>query len=667
MRNFTFLCFVLFHFSTFSQSHEMDLLDKNHELFKSIRSNLDTMTTNEERISYLGSIEQTLNNDYVINRLRVLKADTYRNFDLALTYNILKKVKLYLKDKPQFEHLNAHYNITMGRALYDSGKYSESLNHYLRSENASRVFEEPDRLWHYSIESKTGIISNYVALNKNEAAMSLLTELEKTVEPNDNLDEYVYVLNMLGYLHTKSKNYKEGIKYFKEITQRLKNKDDYKESYFGAVNNLAYIYQLGNRTSEAIKILEEALSQTRKYQIVNRELLLSNNLGFLYLKENNLDRAEELGLNSIEKSTNKFEEIKADAERLLAITYYRKDEPEKALRYAESSAGYFRQINDLKRLKYALGIKNKVLIKTGNFEEATKVNAEMISLMDSITLKNDMQNLQKTLVAFETEKKDNEITILKQKEELATIKLAKQRDQILFLIGLLTITLILGSILFIYHKKLGQIKNLALRSKLTRSQFNPHYINNAFTSLQAELVEHSFNEKLINYTSSISRFSRLILESTFKDEWSLNEEKSMIENYLNIQQHRLENSFHYHIESNMNNKELQYLKVPSAITQTVLENAIEHGGYSKPHKKGEINVVISSCDDQLFISIKNNILDENLEPPIEKRQNSPSRGLQITRQRIELHSKLYNKTANFNFIKNDNEAEVVFQLPVLAA
>lgn len=667
MRNFTFLCFILFHFGTFSQSYEKDLLDKNHKLFKLIHSNLANMTTNEERINYLDSIELTLNNNYVINRLRVLQADTYRNFDLAMSYDILKKVKLYLKDKPHFEHLRAHYNIAMGRALYDSGKYSESLNHYLKSEKASKTFEDPDELWRYPIESKTGIISNYVVLNKNEAAISLLTELEKTVKPNDKLDEYIYVLNMLGYLHTKSKNYKEGIKYFKDITARLKNNDDYKESYFGAVNNLAYIYQLNNRTPEAIEILEEALSQTKKYQIVNRELLLSNNLGFLYLKENNLDRAEALGLNSIEKSTNKFEEIKADAERLLAVTYYHKDEPKKALKYAESSANYFRQINDLKRLKYTLGIKNKALIKTEDFEEATKVNAEMISLMDSITIKNDMQNLQKTLVEFETEKKDSEITILKQKEEIASVKLAQQRDQIIFLVGLLIVVLALGTVVFIYHKKLGRIQNLALRSKLTRSQFNPHYINNAFTALQAELVEHSFNEKLINYTSSISRFSRLVLESTFKDEWSLNEEKNMIENYLSIQQHRLENSFEYHIESNINNKDLHYLKIPSAITQTVLENAIEHGGYLNTHKKGKINIVMSSLKDQLLISIKNNILDEDLVNSIEKRHDSPSRGLQITKQRIELHSKLYNRAANFNFIKKENEAEVIFQLPVLAA
>ncbi|WP_411767040.1 histidine kinase [Winogradskyella sp. A3E31] len=667
MHYFTLLCLISMHFAMFSQTNEQQLLDEHHSFFKSVSNNLDLMATNENRIAYLDSLKSIVKTDYLINRLNILRANTYRNFDLNKTYEILQQVEAYLKEYSDYHHLKTHYNITKGRALYDSGKHNESLGYYTKAESVSQKFNDPDELWRYPIESKTGIISNYVALNRNDEAISLLTELEKTVSPNDKLDEYVYVLNMLGYLHTKSKNYKEGIRYFAEITNRLKNKDDYKESYFGAVNNLAYIYQLNKRRPEAINILEEALVQTKKYQIINRELLLSNNLGFLYLEEDNLDRAEELGLNSIEKSTNTFEEIKADAERLLSVVYYRKGESQKALEYAESSANYFRQINDLKRLKYALSIKNKVLIKTEDFEEATKVNAEMISLMDSITIKNDMQNLQKTLVEFETEKKDSEITILKQKEEIASVKLAQQRDQILFLVGLLIVVLVLGSVVFIYHKKLGRIQNLVLRSKLTRSQFNPHYINNAFTALQAELVEHSFNEKLINYTSSISRFSRLVLESTFKDEWSLNDEKNMIENYLSIQQHRLENSFQYYIDSNIDQNELLHSKIPSAITQTVLENAIEHGGYSNSNKHGKIEILFSSKNNQLLISIKNNILDEVLENSVEKRPDSPSRGLQITKQRIELHSKLYNRAANFNFIKKENEAEVVFQLPVLAA
>ncbi|MDO1500993.1 histidine kinase [Winogradskyella maritima] len=653
------------HFFTLAQTTEQDMLRENLDFFKQVITNVDALKNTDEKLYYLDSVHSRSNSDYIIQRLNLLKAKTFRSTDLNSAFKLLNNVETYIKKHPDYLHLNTHFKIVKGRALYDSGKHEESLNHYKEAEMLLKQLKNPDTFWNYALEIKTGIISNYVSLDRNDEAIQQLTELEKSVSRDDKLDDYIYVLNMLGFLHTKSKNYKDGIRYFTKLTDLAKDKAQYKEAYFGAVNNLGYIFKNTGDSNEAVILLEEAIIQAKNYQILNKELLLSNNLGYLYLDAENLNKAEILGLSTLEKSKNTFEDIEAESQRLLAVVYYKKEELVKALNYTELASQFFRKTNDLKRLKYVLGIKNKILIKQENFKEATKVNSQMISLMDSISLKNDMQNLQKTLVAFETEKKDKEITILKQKEELASVKLAQQRDKIIFLVGLLVILLALGIIVFTYHKKLGRIQNLALRSKLTRSQFNPHYINNAFTALQAELTEHNFNENLINYTSNISRFSRLVLESTFNDEWTLKEEKNMIDNYLSIQQHRLEHSFQYHIVCNIKN-ELWLSKIPSALTQTVLENAIEHGGFSTTNNTGKIEVLISQIKDQLHISIKNNILSNGPIPSNEVKER-PSRGLEITRQRIALHKKIYGRHATLNLTKEENEVEVLFELPLLVA
>ena len=143
----------------------------------------------------------------------------------------------------------------------------------------------------------------------------------------------------------------------------------------------------------------------------------------------------------------------------------------------------------------------------------------------------------------------------------------QQQQQIQFLVLCLILILIFGGIIFWYQKKINTIKNFSLRSKLTRSQFNPHYINNAFTALQAELVNYNFNEHLIDFTSNISRFSRLLLESTFKDEWTLFEEKQMIENYLKTQQYRLQNGFQFHITSTLKLEEFHKIKIENYILE----------------------------------------------------------------------------------------------------
>ena len=353
----------------------------------------------------------------------------------------------------------------------------------------------------------------------------------------------------------------------------------------------------------------------------------------------------------------------ANANRLLGLTYYHLTDYKKAEIYIDNAIANYRNFKNPELLRHSLDIKNKLLLATEKFEEASRVNSEIISLLDSVSLNNNIQNLQKNLVAYESEKKDNEITILKQKEKIQNFELEKQKQLATFSIIGLIVLFAVALIVFLYQKKINTIQNLALRSKLTRSQFNPHYINNAFTSLQATLIENDLDESLINYTSDISRFSRLLLESTFKDEWTLFEEKQMIEHYLKTQQHRYENNFDFLIKNDFSNDELHKYKLPSALTQTVLENAIEHGGYQN-NKGGKIEITIQKSNTQFEISIKNNKVGNDLNT-VKKANNEPSRGLEITKQRMELHQKIHKTKTEFRFNKQENEVLVTFVLPLL--
>ncbi|NJM79169.1 MAG: histidine kinase [Flavobacterium sp.] len=490
--------------------------------------------------------------------------------------------------------------------------------------------------------------------------------MENEIDSKTQLKEYLYVLSVSGYIHTKFANYKEGEKYFKKIITLLKDSKNYLDLYLAASNNLAHIYKVTNNTDEGIHIMEKALVKAKQINEINNMLLIQNNLGQLYVKKEQYKVAEKKGLEVLEQANEKLYPIHvANANRLLGSVYYYLGNYKKSEEHIDKAIAFFRDFKNPELLRNALDVKNKLLIKTEQFEDAAKVNSEIISLLDSVSLNTNIQNLQKNLVAYETEKKDNEITILKQKDEISNFKIDKQRQYIYFLfIGLVGIT-ILGLIVFLYQKKINIIQNLSLRSKLTRSQFNPHYINNAFTSLQATLVENNLDENLIDYTSNVSRFSRLLLESTFKDEWTLFEEKQMMENYLKTQLYRLEDGFDYNIDTNLQKEELHALKVPSALTQTALENAIEHGGF-KNNSNGEIKVSILKNNDHIEIQIQNNILGHQIQTE-KKMENEPSRGLEITKQRVELHSKIHKLPTDFSFTKNGDVALVTFTLPLLPA
>lgn len=667
MKRFLLLmCF--FSFSVWSQT-EMELIKKYEPILKKADALIINNTISvEASIIHFDSIlnTPTSENSYFKNVIKLYRAGQERRLNPKKSLLTLTEVSSFLKKNPNYTQLQLFKNTIAGRIAFEVQQDCNSA-YQIYNSNLQLLKTEKNiyKGWNVNLETKTGIINTLLCLQKDQEALEYLKQLEKEINPKIQLKEYVYVLCVSGYIHTKFQNYNEGENYFKKVLILLENKKNHTDNYLAACNNLGHIYKVTENTTEGIIVLEKALNKAKQINDTNSILLIENNLGFLYLKKGRFKDAEYLGLDVLKQSEDKkYDAHKANANRLLGTVYYYLNDYAKAEHYINEAIAFFRNFKNPDLLRNALDIKNKLLIKINQFEDAAKVNSEIISMLDSVNLSKNYQSMQRELVAYETEKKNNEITILKQKEDINNFKIEKQKQHIQYLVIGIILLSIFSGIIFWLQKKINAIQNLSLRSKLTRSQFNPHYINNAFTSLQAELVSHSFNENLIDYTSNISRFSRLLLESTFKDEWSLHDEKQMMENYLKTQQYRLQNGFHYAIETNLKADDLHKLKIPSALTQTVLENAIEHGGFTNNSKDGLITILIHKTSDQIFISIKNNIVGE----PIlvnKKLNNEPSRGLHITKQRVVLHSKIYKKLANFKFYRQVNEVVVEFNLPII--
>lgn len=622
----------------------------------------------ETTIKQLDSILESLPKQdvYAIQALKLYKANQERRLNPKKALNTLKEVSLVLNQNPSYRQLLAFKNTILGRIAYEV-QQDCPLSYKMYYDNLQLLPDEKSlyKDWNLLLESKTGIINSLLCLQKDQEALEYLKPLEKEIDPKTQLKEYLYVLSVSGYIHTKFANYNEGERYFKKVLQLLENDKKHQDNYLAACNNLSHIYKVTNQTDQGINILKKALNKAKQLNDVNSLLLIQNNLGFLYLKKERYQEAETLGLDVIQTAKDKQYSIhQANANRLLGSTYYYLGDYTKAETYIEAAILFFRNFKNPELLRNALDIKNKLLIKTEKFEDAATINAEIIGMLDSVNLSKNVQNLQRELVAYETDKKTNEITILKQREDIQNFKIEKQQQHIQHLIIGVIALILFGGIIFWYQKKINSIQNLALRSKLTRSQFNPHYINNAFTALQAELVNHNFDEHLIDYTSNISRFSRLLLESTFKDEWSLYEEKQMMENYLKTQQYRLQNGFQYNITSTLKADELHKIKIPSAITQSVLENAVEHGGFNNSANEGHIAIDLHIINHQLQIIIKNNIIGQPITIS-KKLNNEPSRGLDITKQRVYLHSKLYKSFADFKFSQLQNDVRVEFYLPLI--
>lgn len=654
----------------YSQNKEEILLLKKYEAtILDIQKFVDENNSSEEiSVKYIKSKANKFKDAYFKNTIQLLIAGKLINTNNLEVEKILKETKQYVLSNNEYEHLQIHYQ-TITAALYSQKNDSKKIISISKKNIALlQKYKKIDQYWDLEFWNTTLYINALLDINKEKEALNELIKIENNYTKEQNIELYCFALSQLGFYHYNINNYDEAIKKYKLVIKTLThNKNKYNNILLSAYNNIGVIYSKKKDNNATIFYLKEGLKIATKENIIDQKANISKSLAGFYFLKKEYDFAEKYALDALNISKKaRFIEFEAVSNAILSKVYLKNKKFKKGITHIDEALQYYKNTeneSDLKSYKNALITKNSLLKEMGNYKEANEINSLLVKILDSLNQSDNTENLQKTLIAYETEKKDKAIVILKQKEEINAIKIERQKQQILFLVAGLFIIVVFSTTLVIFQKKLNTIQNLSLRSKLTRSQFNPHYINNAFTALQAELVAQNYNENIVNYTSNISRFSRLMLESTFNEEWSLNQEIQIIDNYLKTQQFRLENNFQYELVSNLSKEQMLQLKIPSVITQIALENAIEHGNYSKQNI-GHIHISIEQKNKTLRITIKNNIF-ENFNLTTKKLHTETSRGLEITKQRLTLHSKIHKKNSNFNFIKLKKEAIATFELPIL--
>ena len=127
------------------------------------------------------------------------------------------------------------------------------------------------------------------------------------------------------------------------------------------------------------------------------------------------------------------------------------------------------------------------------------------------------------------------------------------------------------------------LARLASEAKLAalRAQINPHFLFNALTTIG--YLINTAPEKAFSTLMRLTQLLRVVLRSN-REFYTLNEELSFVENYLDIEKSRFEEKLRAKIDVA---PDLRKITVPTFILQPLVENAVKHG-ISKTKNGGEI-------------------------------------------------------------------------------
>ncbi len=201
------------------------------------------------------------------------------------------------------------------------------------------------------------------------------------------------------------------------------------------------------------------------------------------------------------------------------------------------------------------------------------------------------------------------------------------------ILGLIVLSSVL--LLFISRKQKQKIKLAQLQKQQTqaelksiRSQFNPHFVFNALSSIQGLITKNDMNAAN-KYLSEFSSLLRDSLKESANELTSLSTEIKMLDSYLKLEQLRFGFAYTISAEPII---DLNAVEVPALLFQPLVENSVKHG-ISSFHDKGKLTIDFKRSFSNLLVTIVDNGKGFHTDEKIE------GYGLKLTNDRIELLNK----------------------------
>ncbi|MFK7951232.1 MAG: histidine kinase [Ekhidna sp.] len=335
----------------------------------------------------------------------------------------------------------------------------------------------------------------------------------------------------------------------------------------------------------------------------------------------------------------------------LGETYLKLDALDQALVNNDIALQNFQKMGYVKGLHEAYESRKKIFEAKKDYKSAFEADKMYDFYNDSLYSKNKASQLNKARLEYDTDRKESEIASLSQQASIQALEI-KQKNQAL-IIGVVVFLFVIAAIFFVYKQRetKKQQSQTELEQRFLRSQLNPHFISNALVAVQSFMLK-SDSESAALYLTKFSKLMREILENSRKEFIPVEEEVSMLKNYLDIHKSRLV-SLYYSIDLD-ENIDPEVDTIPPMFVQPFVENAIEHGIANLD--AGKIELRFKKDGDYISIAVSDNGSGISMN----KKEGRNSLSTRIIKERMDLFNKsLKNKIQLILDDIKDKDGEII--------
>lgn len=526
---------------------------------------------------------------------------------------IIKKMKC-----PQLDFDQAFLR---GRAYFVKNQYDSASHYYIQAQTLAEKLKD-DKL---QISALSGISLIFSRMGQTEKAIQYNQKVVKIAQKIDEKNALAKALANLagqyGQMYDKTKN----LKYI-DTTENLSNQNlpllkAVKNTNFliSAYSSLAGVHYIRKNYPKSLIYCDSALAIANPQK--NGHQLFST-----YYK-------------------------KCDNYLMLKDFY-------KARQIADSAMKYAQKIGEIPTISAVWEQISDCEEALGNHQKALQAFKKSTVLKDSVFRSEQTEIVNDLEQKYNKAQNEKTIRELSQEQEISNLRIR------LLIGGIALSVLIVLLLIFLYRQ--NNLKNrqiiLETEQRLQRARLNPHFFFNILSSLQSFALQPENTEKVPIYLAKYAKLMRQILESSYQDLVSLEEEIDFLQNYLELQSLRFPQKFTFEFQMDKA-LEMEDLQIPSMIIQPFVENAIEHG-FKNIDYQGHILISFKIENNQLII----NIIDNGSESIGNQTVKIyPSRATEIIKDRIFLLNKSHQVKASFDFgkLNLDKGFKTHIVLPVL--
>lgn len=495
----------------------------------------------------------------------------------------------------------------------------------------------------------------------------------------------------LGYIYLSNGKYTASLQAFFDAEKYAKNQC---VALSKIKDYISYVYITQQKLEEAKPFIQEAFQIAIQCEDSTHIVNMHNSIGHFYSLTPQKDSAL-YHLNQAQKLAKKinYKDGKAIALSNLTDWYIQEKQYEKALIYSKESFALDKQLNDTEGQAYSYAQLAKIYKEQGNYIQAitnvnnairlvdilgaTNLKVDFLQLKAAIeiaqrdwkkatqtltthyTLKDSLTGVKKTkdlndiMEKYETDKLKQAKIIAEKEEENAKQLAVKNRNLFVVsvVVGLLVLCMALFYIYQIRLKKRAELaeiqlqkakETLQLERKLSqaelntiRSQMNPHFLFNAFNSIQEYIILNE-RELASDYLGKFSDLMRLFLDQSRQKTIVLEDEIETLSLYLDLEKIRFEETLQITIHCD-EILDTSHIEIPPMLIQPFIENSLKHGLATKIGTK-KINVSFTKNNNYLTCTVEDNGVGRKQAALIneQKMRKHKSFATSATQNRIDL-------------------------------